>query len=72
MGTFHGIYYGILKWAYRFGPENILSEEDKYKLVRQIVNHQDGLEIMDEEDFLKDIITEIGVVEKQSEPYRYI
>lgn len=24
-GTFHGIYYGILKWAYRFGPENILS-----------------------------------------------
>lgn len=28
-GTFHGIYYGILKWAYRFGPENILSEEEK-------------------------------------------
>ena len=24
MGTFHGIYYGILKWAYRLGPENIL------------------------------------------------
>ena len=62
MGTFHGIYYGILKWAYRFGPENILSEEEKYKLVRQIVNHQDELEIMDEEDFLKDVITEIGVV----------
>ena len=20
VGTFHGIYYGILKWAYRFGP----------------------------------------------------
>ena len=51
MGTFHGIYYGILKWAYRFGPENILSEEEKYKLVRQIVNHQDELEIMDEEDY---------------------
>ena len=62
IGTFHGIYYGILKWAYRFGPENILSEEEKYKLVRQIVNHQDELEIMDEEDFLKDVITEIGVV----------
>ncbi len=62
MGTFHGIYYGILKWAYRFGPENIMSEEEKYQLVRQIVNHQDELEIMDEEDFLKDVITEIGVV----------
>ena len=28
-GTFHGIYYGILKGAYRFGPQNILSEEEK-------------------------------------------
>ena len=27
MGTFHGIYYGILKWAYRFGSQNILSED---------------------------------------------
>ena len=73
MGTFHGIYYGILKWAYRFGPENIMSEEEKYKLVRQIVNHQDELEIMDEEDFLKDVITEIGVVKNnrhQIENYR--
>ena len=27
MGTFHGIYYGILKWAYHLGPQNLLSEE---------------------------------------------
>ena len=26
-GTFHGIYYGILKWAYRLTSENIFSEE---------------------------------------------
>ena len=50
-------------WNGRIGRSgNILSEEEKYKLVRQIVNHQDELEIMDEEDFLKDVITEIGVV----------
>lgn len=61
MGTFHGIYYGILKWAYRFGPQNILSEEEKYQLVRQIVNKQE-IEIFDEEDFLQEIVTEIGVV----------
>ena len=36
-GTFHGIYYGILKWAYRFGPQNILSEEEKYQLLRLII-----------------------------------
>ena len=27
-GTFHGIFYGILKWAYRISGQNILSEED--------------------------------------------
>ena len=29
VGTFHGIYYGILKWAYRMNQENILSEDRK-------------------------------------------
>lgn len=67
-GTFHGIYYGVLKWAYRFGPENILSEEEKFQLVRQIVNRQEELEVSDEEDFLKDIVTEIGVVKNNRCP----
>ena len=61
VGTFHGIYYGILKWAYRFGPQNILSEEEKYQLIRHVVNHQD-IEIFDEEDFLDEMATEIGKV----------
>lgn len=60
-GTFHGIYYGILKWAYRFGPQNILSEEEKYQLLRLIVGRQE-LELSDDEDFLKDIAEEIGKV----------
>ena len=37
-GTFHGIYYGILKWAYRFGPQNVLSEEEKYQILRSVVS----------------------------------
>ena len=62
MGTFHGIYYGILKWAYKLGAENILSEEDKNRLLRQIINQQEELEIFDEEDFLQEISNEIGKV----------
>lgn len=61
MGTFHGIYYGILKWAYKLGPQNILSEEEKYQMVRQIVSRKD-IEIFDEEDFLQEIVMEIGLV----------
>ena len=31
-GTFHGIYYGILKWAYRLEPSNLLTDEEKYRM----------------------------------------
>ena len=37
-GTFHGIYYGILKWAYRLGPANILSEEEKYQILGHVAS----------------------------------
>ena len=62
MGTFHGIYYGILKWAYKLGSENIFGEENRYRLLRQIVHQQEGLEIFDEEDFLQEVVNEIGMV----------
>ena len=58
-GTFHGIYYGILKWAYRLTSENILSEEQKYQLLRQIVVRME-LDIDDEKDFLNGVAGEIG------------
>ena len=61
VGTFHGVYYGILKWAYRFGPENILSEDEKLQIIHQVVSRQE-LEVLDEEDFFQDIMTEIGLV----------
>ena len=60
-GTFHGIYYGILKWAYRLGPDNILSEEEKYRILRR-VSEDCGTEAAEEEDFLHDIAEEIGLV----------
>lgn len=68
MGTFHGIYYGILKWAYRFGSHNIFSEEEKYQLVKQIVNRQEELEIYDEEDFIQEVAGEIGIVKNNRQP----
>ena len=58
-GTFHGIYYGILKWAYRLTSENIFSEEQKYQLLRNIVDRME-LDIDDEKDFLQGIAGEIS------------
>ena len=60
-GTFHGIYYGILKWAYRLGPDNILSEEEKYAILKEMTL-EFGQELAQEGDFQEDVAKEISVV----------
>lgn len=67
VGTFHGIYYGILKWAYRMNQENILSETEKYQILRGVIN-KERMEIFDEEDFIQDIAAEIGKVKNNRIP----
>lgn len=60
-GTFHGIYYGILKWAYRMNASNIFSEEEKMMLLREVIAGME-LEIEDEKEFLPGIASEIGQI----------
>lgn len=60
-GTFHGIYYGILKWAYWMNASNIFSEEEKMMLLREVIAGME-LEIEDEKEFLQGIASEIGQI----------
>ena len=60
-GTFHGIFYGILRCTYRMNGQNILSEEEKYQLLREVISRQEA-EVSDEEDFILDIAAEIGKI----------
>lgn len=60
-GTFHGIYYGILKWAYRMNASNIFSDEEKMMLLREVIAGME-LEIEDEKEFLQGIASEIGQI----------
>ncbi len=69
-GTFHGIFYGILKWAYNIGSQNILSEEEKYKLIDEIISATNMEEFIDvdmdeEEDFITNISKEISIVKNE-------
>ncbi len=66
-GTFHGIYYGILKWAYKLTSENIFSDEQKYQLLQRVVERM-NLDIDDEKDFLQGIAGEIGNVKNNCIP----
>ena len=60
-GTFHGIFFGILKSAYRIDGRNILGEEEKYDIIREIISHMD-ITIEDEGDFISSVIQEISTV----------
>ena len=60
-GTFHGVFYGILKQAYGLHGGNILSEEEKYAILRELVVNC-AAEQAQEGDFVEDIAKEISVV----------
>lgn len=68
-GTFHSVYYWILKWAYGLNQTNILAENEKYALLRQIVKGQDEEEFFDtsEEDYYRGLAEEIGNVKNNLE-----
>ena len=36
-GTFHAVFFGILRAAYHYTAENILREEEKYAILREII-----------------------------------
>jgi DNA helicase-2/ATP-dependent DNA helicase PcrA len=60
-GTFHGVFYGILRHAYGLSAKNIISEEQKYGMLRELIR-QYNLEIEDEKEFIADFIGEISTV----------
>lgn len=60
-GTFHGIFYGILKQAYNLSSANILSETEKYDILRELTQLYGG-ELAEEADFAEEISKEISIV----------
>ena len=79
-GTFHGIYYGILKWAYRLNQSNLLSDEEKYRILREIlpgIDWDQEPEADEEKDYLQELAIEIGNVKnncmdiEEYEPVKY-
>ena len=60
-GTFHGVFYGILKQAYGLTAANILSEEEKYGILKELALTCEG-ELAEEGDFPEEIAKEISLV----------
>ncbi len=60
-GTFHGVFYGILKQAYGLSAANILSEEEKFEILKEMTLQYGG-ELGEEGDFWEEVAKEISVV----------
>lgn len=60
-GTFHAIFFMILKHAYSFSSSNIISEELRYQYMREIISYY-HLDYKDENEFIFDLLSEISKV----------
>jgi DNA helicase-2/ATP-dependent DNA helicase PcrA len=64
-GTFHAIFFKILRYAYNYNVSNIISEEERYRVLREIVLSLQ-MEIEDEKEFLEGIAGEISLVKTEN------
>lgn len=64
-GTFHSVFFMILKAAYNFNAENILRESVGFSIMRSIVSGL-GTDIRDENEFSRDMLSEISRVKGSS------
>ncbi len=60
-GTFHAVFFQILRYAYGFTAANIIREEQKNQFFRELVRHME-LELDDEKDFISGIMSEVSLV----------
>ena len=69
-GTFHGIFYGILKAAYGLTGKNILSEDKKYELLKEIV-YKEQVDTEDERELFEGLVQEISEVKNARIPLEH-
>ncbi len=60
-GTFHAVYFHILKCAYGYTAKNIVKEEQRTQFIREYIRRL-RLEYDDEADFIRSILGEIGLI----------
>lgn len=60
-GTFHAIFFTILKYAYHYSANNIIREDMRFQILRELVAESE-LEIEDENEFLGELAGEISRV----------
>ena len=69
-GTFHAVFFHILKYAYHYSAANILTEEKKYQILQRLLSESE-LHFEDEKETLSEIASEISVVKNEQIPLEH-
>lgn len=56
-GTFHSVFYGILKWAYQLSANHFLNDSEQYKIIVQLC---EKMQIEVDQDEVREILKGIG------------
>ena len=60
-GTFHAVFFAILKRAYRYDASNIARDEQRTAIIRELVDRYQ-MDVEDEAEFIAQILSEISLV----------
>lgn len=60
-GTFHAVFFSILKHAYHYTAANIIREEQRFQFMREIILKM-RLEYEDENEFIQNLLGEISLI----------
>lgn len=60
-GTFHGVFFGILRHAYGYSASNIIREDQRIGIIRELMERY-HVDVEDEADFANGILSEISAV----------
>lgn len=60
-GTFHAVFFSILKHAYRYDASNIVREEQRIRIMRELIDKY-HIDVEDETEFTASILLEISMV----------
>jgi DNA helicase-2/ATP-dependent DNA helicase PcrA len=60
-GTFHAVFFAILRHAYNYSASNIVREDQKVSCIKSIIKRH-NIDYEDEAEFIQSVLGEIGLV----------
>ena len=60
-GTFHSVFFWVLRNAYNYSAADIMTEAEKYSVIRDSIERH-GFKYDSQEDFARNVVNEIGCV----------